>query len=127
MPVYHQRSTKKPSGGRTRPHEKKELNQRGREFIGSHVADEDKQVNERSRGANQKTRVRKAHTANLADPETGDVATATITDVVENPANQEFVRRKIVTKGAVIDTEDGEARVTSRPNQDGTVNAVLLD
>ena len=47
--------------------------------------------------------------------------------VVENPANPNYARRNIITKGAVIETSAGEARVTSRPGQSGQVNAVLLD
>ena len=47
-------------------------------------------------------------------------------EVVENPANRHFVRRNIMTKGTVIETEKGKARITSRPGQDGTINAVLI-
>jgi small subunit ribosomal protein S8e len=32
-----------------------------------------------------------------------------------------------VTKGAVIETGEGRARVTSRPGQTGQVNAVLVE
>ena len=49
-----------------------------------------------------------------------------IISVVENPANRQYVRRNIVTKGAIVQTEIGKALVTSRPGQDGIVNAVLL-
>jgi small subunit ribosomal protein S8e len=55
------------------------------------------------------------------------VVAATIENVVRNDANPNYVRRNIVTRGAVIETSEGEARVTSRPGQDGQVNAVLVD
>ncbi|RLF79472.1 30S ribosomal protein S8e, partial [Thermococci archaeon] len=42
------------------------------------------------------------------------------------PANRQYVRRNIITKGAIIQTEIGKAIVTSRPGQDGVVNAVLI-
>jgi small subunit ribosomal protein S8e len=32
----------------------------------------------------------------------------------------------VLTKGAIIDTELGQARVISRPAQDGIINAVLM-
>jgi small subunit ribosomal protein S8e len=32
----------------------------------------------------------------------------------------------IITMGAVIETEIGNARVVSRPGQHGTINAVLI-
>ncbi|NOR77955.1 MAG: hypothetical protein GQ523_05955 [Methanophagales archaeon] len=43
-----------------------------------------------------------------------------------NPTNPFFARRNITTKGAVIETEIGDAVVTSRPDQDGIVNARLM-
>ena len=46
--------------------------------------------------------------------------------VGDNPANRDFARRKIITKGAIIKTKRGNARVTSRPGQNGTVDAVLV-
>jgi small subunit ribosomal protein S8e len=45
---------------------------------------------------------------------------------VENQANIHYVRRNIINKGAIIETNLGKARVTSRPGQTGTINAVLL-
>ncbi|MEM7825868.1 MAG: hypothetical protein QW412_03355 [Candidatus Aenigmatarchaeota archaeon] len=33
----------------------------------------------------------------------------------------------MVTKGCIIKTEIGNARVTSRPSQDGVVNAVIIE
>ncbi|NAT11387.1 hypothetical protein C4E22_07625 [ANME-1 cluster archaeon AG-394-G06] len=46
--------------------------------------------------------------------------------VKSNPTNPFFARRNITTKGAVIETEIGDAVVTSRPDQDGIVNARLM-
>jgi len=64
--------------------------------------------------------------ANLTDQKTKKSSKVKITSVVDNPANRNFVRRNIITKGAVVETEKGRARVTSRPGQDGLVNAVLI-
>jgi small subunit ribosomal protein S8e len=33
----------------------------------------------------------------------------------------------VITKGAIIETEKGLAKVVSRPGQDGVVNAVLIE
>jgi small subunit ribosomal protein S8e len=49
-----------------------------------------------------------------------------ILGVAKNPANKEYERRQVITKGALIKTELGLARVTSRPGQNGVVNAVLV-
>jgi small subunit ribosomal protein S8e len=40
--------------------------------------------------------------------------------------NPEYVRMNIVTRGAVVETELGKARVTNRVGQDGIVNGVLI-
>ena len=64
--------------------------------------------------------------ANVLDPEKNTAKKVEILDVLDNTANRDFVRRKIITKGAVIETELGQARVTSRPGQHGVINAVLL-
>ena len=56
----------------------------------------------------------------------GKTQKTTIKTVVENKADKDFVRRNIITKGAIIETELGKAVVTSRPGQHGTVNAKLL-
>jgi small subunit ribosomal protein S8e len=46
--------------------------------------------------------------------------------VVENPANPHYVRRNILTKGAIVETEFGKARIISRPGQHGVINGVLV-
>ena len=62
----------------------------------------------------------------MLDPTTNTAKNVEIRDVLENQANTDFARRKIITRGALIDTEMGQARVTSRPGQHGLINAVLL-
>jgi small subunit ribosomal protein S8e len=47
--------------------------------------------------------------------------------VLENSANRNYVQRNFLNKGAIVQTELGAARVTSRPGQDGVVNVVLLE
>jgi small subunit ribosomal protein S8e len=49
-----------------------------------------------------------------------------IVRVVKNLANIDYDRRGVITKGAIIETALGPARVTSRPGQDGVINAVLV-
>ena len=67
-----------------------------------------------------------SNVVNVTDPATGKTKKVKILSVIENPANPHFVRRNVITKGAVIDTEMGKAKVTSRPSRDGAVDAVLL-
>jgi small subunit ribosomal protein S8e len=46
--------------------------------------------------------------ANVTNPKTGETKKVEIKDVVENPANPHYVRRDIITKGAIILTEIGK-------------------
>ncbi|MBD3361840.1 30S ribosomal protein S8e [Candidatus Woesearchaeota archaeon] len=80
----------------------------------------------RTRGGNIKSRVLRAEKVNLFNPKTKKFESAKVKTVVETPANRHYVRRNIFTKGAIIETEKGKARVTSRPGQNGSVNAVLI-
>jgi SSU ribosomal protein S8E len=52
---------------------------------------------------------------------------AEIKNVVENPANPHYVRRNIINKGAVLETNMGKIKVTSRSGQNGALNGVLLE
>lgn len=80
-----------------------------------------------TKGGGRKQRLLAASTANVYDPKSKKFASAEIKVVTENPANRNFVRRNILTKGTVIDTSAGKARITSRPGQDGVVNATLVE
>lgn len=62
----------------------------------------------------------------MVDPETNKVEVAEILNVVENRANPHFVRRNIITKGAIVETSKGLAKVTSRPGQHGILNGILI-
>jgi len=126
MVVWHGRSLKKPTGGIRRMMRKKRKREMGREFLEPKVGPR-KLVKIRVRGGNYKLRLLSADFANVTDPSTGKTSKVRIVTVVENPANPHFSRRNVITKGAIIETEIGKARVTSRPGQDGVVNAVLIE
>jgi len=63
--------------------------------------------------------------ANVSDA-SGKTTKVEILRVVKNPANVDYDRRGVITKGTTIETPLGTALVTSRPGQDGTVNAILV-
>jgi small subunit ribosomal protein S8e len=62
----------------------------------------------------------------VTDALTGKTTLADIETVELNAANRNYVRRNIITKGAIVQTTVGKARVTNRPGQDGSINAVLV-
>jgi len=80
----------------------------------------------RTRGANQKVRILHAEFANVIDQKTGKTSRSKIVTVKENSSNPHFVTRNIITRGAVVQTDLGLAKVTSSPGQDGVINAVLV-
>jgi small subunit ribosomal protein S8e len=121
---FQGRSTTKRTGGRRRPIRKKRKHELGSSPTETRVG-EPKLKTVETRGGNTKVRAMQTDHATVATDD-GTVS-ATVEDVVENDANPNYVRRNIVTKGAVVETSEGRARVTSRPGQDGQINAVLLD
>ncbi len=78
------------------------------------------------RGGKEKVRMLRANMVAVSDPVTGMTKMARIETEKENRANLHYMRRSILTKGAIIKTEIGDARITNRPGQDGVINAVLL-
>lgn len=125
MAVWNLRSKRKKTSGKYHRFRKKKRFQRGRNFIETHIGP-NRIVKSRVRGNNTKVRLKRSEFVNLTDPKTGKTMKVKIIDVLENKANTDYVRRDIITKGAVISTEKGNARVTSRPGQYGTINAVLI-
>ncbi len=83
-------------------------------------------VVKRVRGNNLKSVVRTVEFVNVVDPTSGKVTKMRLMQVAHNYSNKDYQRRGVVTKGAIIETEAGTARVLSRPGQDGTVNAILV-
>jgi small subunit ribosomal protein S8e len=125
MAIWQGKSVRKPTGGRRRLNRGKKKREIGREVVVTELGDESHTVL-RTRGGNSKTRVYRTKSVNVTDPTTGKTSRAEIKGVLENPANIHYVRRNIITKGAVVDTSAGKARITSRPGQDGSVSAVKL-
>ena len=78
------------------------------------------------RGGSKKTITLEANVCNLFDPKTKKHTKAKLLTVVESPANKNYSRRNIITKGAIVNTDKGNARVTSRPGQTGSIEAVLI-
>jgi small subunit ribosomal protein S8e len=121
---FQGRSPRKRTGGRRRNFRKKKKHELGGQPTETRLA-ETKLKTVEARGNTEKVRAITADTASVATD--SEVVAAEIEDVVENASNPNYVRRNIITKGAVVETSEGRARVTSRPGQDGQVNAVLVE
>ncbi len=77
------------------------------------------------RGKNTKTALKAIDFVNLSSGD-AKVKKTKILKVLENATNNDYQRRGIITKGAILEIQEGKCRVVSRPGQTGTVNAVLI-
>lgn len=124
MGFWQGRSKRKNTGGRLRTARTKKKREMGSEFIEPRVGEYRKKVT-RGYGGHKKLKIKSAEFVNVVTPD--GAKRVAINGVVENPANIHYVRRNVLTKGAIIDTEVGKARITSRPGQHGVLNAVLVE
>ncbi len=117
-------ATSKITGGRRHPlrtRRKYEIDRYPNEPInGAQVT-----ITRHVRGNNRKTALKSIDFVNLA---TGDakVRKTKILKVIENTTNNDYKRRGIITKGAILEIQEGKCRVVSKPGQNGIVNAILL-
>ena len=117
-------ATSKTTGGRRHPlriRRKYETDRYPNEAInGAQVT-----ITRSVRGNNRKTALKSIDFVNLATGES-KVKKSKILKVLENATNNDYKRRGIITKGAILETQEGKCRVVSKPGQNGIVNAVLL-
>ena len=117
-------ATSKITGGRRHPlrvRRKYEIDRYPNEpLVGQAVT-----VTRKARGKKQKTALKTIDFVNLAIPNS-KVKKVKIIKVLENSTNSDYQRRGVITKGAILETEDGKCRVVSKPGQHGAVNAVLI-
>ncbi|MAG47981.1 30S ribosomal protein S8e [archaeon] len=125
MAIAQARSKKKVSGARYISFRRKKLRELGREptltRIGKRVL-----LFIRKKGGSDKNLLLNVENANVYDPKTKKHVKSKILHVIENKANANLVRRNIITKGCIVKTEVGDARITSRPGQEGSLNAILV-
>ena len=126
MSVWHGNlHKKKTTGGVKRSYRKKRKFERG-SFPTETTTGETKKKFNRGRGQNMKVQLLSVTHANVSNPSTGKTEKVEIVRVLKNPANADYDRRGVITKGAHIETALGTAQVTSRPGQNGVVNAILV-
>jgi small subunit ribosomal protein S8e len=119
-------SVRKITGGRRRPAQKKRRAEIGRAPVDTHIGETRTRII-RTYGGNNVVVTLRANYANVTNPKNGETKKVKIETVEKNTANPNYVRRNLLTKGAVIKTEIGSARIMSRPGQDGIINATLLE
>jgi small subunit ribosomal protein S8e len=126
MAVSQANDLRKPSGGKKKRSRHKKIAELGNLPTNTVIGETKKQL-KRTKGGNYKVKAKYINKANVFDPKTKKYQIVVLKTERENPANRNFARMNILTKGAVVDTEMGAIRITSRPGQHGVINAVLLE
>jgi small subunit ribosomal protein S8e len=116
--------TSKITGGRRHPLKTRQKFQLDRYPNEALVGDQET-ATRKTRGNNRKTGLKTVSHVNLVLPD-AKIKRAKIVKVLENQTNNDYQRRGVITKGAILETEDGKCKVVSRPGQCGIINAVLV-
>ena len=126
MVVIQGRSKRKPTGGRYKSKQTKRLHRAGSKpmltKIGERILKTFRIV-----GGNKKTKNVQVEHINAFNPKTKKYVKAKLETVMSNPANRHYVRRNILTKGAIVKTDKGPVKITSRPGQEPNLNGVLVE
>ncbi len=125
MAQWHGVSKRKPSGGRKRMNRGKRRTEISSEKQYAVLGDA-KRKKYRKTGASTQVKVLSDDVINVNNPEDGTTKSIKFSTVSNNPSNPNYVRRNILTKGAVVETELGKVRISSRPGQDGVINGTLI-
>ena len=115
--------TSKVTGGRRHPLRSRRKYEMDR-FPNEALIGEQITITRKVRGKNVKTAIKTIDSVNLAID--SKIKRVKIIKVLENATNNDYRRRGIISKGAILETEEGKCRVVSRPGQHGTVNAILV-
>ena len=122
---FQGKSTRKYTGGRLIQARGKRKYELGGEQANTHLGDTIRKT-VKTLGGELKVRLLREQTAVVIDPATKTSKKVKIETVTGNPANKNYIRRNIMTKGSIIKTEIGSARITNRPGQEGSINAILI-
>ena len=125
MAKSQSRSRKKVTGSRYVNFRKKKSYELGRDPTYTKI-DEPKRRTIKILGGKSKTILLSTNEVNLYNPTNKKYKKAKLKTVKESPANRDFIRRNIITKGTIIETDAGLAKISNRPGQEAVINAVLI-
>ena len=87
---------------------------------------QEKKKKQRTIGGNYKLKLFSSTFINVTNLTTNKTSKVKILKFESNAASKDLNRRRILTKGAVVNTEIGKARISSRPGQHGILNGILI-
>jgi small subunit ribosomal protein S8e len=116
---------RKISGGKYKREKKKKKASLGRQQRTIKL-EEVKRKTLRTRGDNEKVVLLNSNEINLIGKDKKSKKVK-ITNVIETPSNRFLARQNVLTKGAIVETPEGKAKITNRPSQEGSVQGVLIE
>ncbi len=125
MARSQKRSKRKYTGKKYRHFRKKRKRELERPKIDTTI-DPQKIKKQRVMGGNSKLKLFSTQFINVTDPSNNKTKKVKILRFESNEASKDYNRRHILTKGAIVGTELGNAKVTSRPGQHGVLNGILV-
>lgn len=125
MARSQRRSRRKYTGMKYKHFRKKRKRELERPPINT-VIDKDRKKQQRVWGGNKKLKLFATAFINLTDPSSNKTSKVKILKFESNAASKDLNRRHILTKGTIVETERGKAKITSRPGQHGVINGVLI-
>jgi small subunit ribosomal protein S8e len=126
MDQYHENYIGKVSsgtGGKKGKFSDKRLAMAGGTFSATKLSQKEERKKVRTGGGNSKVKIRKTQFVNV--PSEKGTKRAKITNVLKGNT-PDYTRQNIITKGAIVQTEVGKVRITSRPGQHGVLSGVLV-
>ena len=114
---------RKISGGKYKKPRKKKLYEQGRQARIVKLGPV-KRKEIRTTGGNAKIVLLSTDEVNIIDGNKSKKGK--IKNVLETPSNKFLARQNILLKGAIIETDIGRAKITNRPTQEGSVQAILV-
>jgi small subunit ribosomal protein S8e len=116
---------RKISGGKYHQNRKKKLFEKSTQE-NSVILGETKRKSIKTTGGNEKTILLKTNSVNIVSEKGSKTKKTEIKNVIETPHNNFLARQNRLSKGTIIETSLGKARITNRPSQEGHVNAILI-
>jgi small subunit ribosomal protein S8e len=126
MSYYQGNDTRLVTGGVKSRYRGKRKYELGGPFTASTLGKDSIVRRDTGRGGTVKLRVVKASHVNVVG-QSGKVVKTPIQAIERTPANVEYARRGIITKGAIVRVEQGLVRITSRPGRHGVLNGALIE
>ncbi len=119
------RSKRKYTGKKYRYFRKKRKRELERPAIETKIGKE-KKKQQRVMGGNHKTKLFASNFVNVTDPTTNKTQKVKILRFESNSASIDLNRRHVLTRGAIVETELGKVKITSRPGQHGLLNGIVV-